>query len=359
MKSIAINPEMLALAREYRNVTQQDLSAAVGISQAKLAKIEGGMSIELTEGQLDSVSKHLNFPKAFFGQAGQRLGFGSSALYYRRRQDVTAVDRKRIAGIVNIVRFGLAKLLASVEIQASKRLPQVELEEFGGDAAAVARHVRALWQLPDGPVASITAFIEAAGVVVIPCRFDCRAMDGTSLRLADMPPLIFINDALSGDRWRFTLAHELAHLVLHDTPRETMEDEADAFASEFLMPDADIGPQLRSLGSIRLDHLTDMKPYWKVSIASMLMKASSLGLMTGGQKQYLWRQLSAMGYRKEEPLPLPRENPATFPGLVQYFEEDLQFTARDLGELLHLEQSDLRDVFGVKTDRQSRHLRAV
>ncbi|MBK7012326.1 MAG: ImmA/IrrE family metallo-endopeptidase [Xanthomonadales bacterium] len=45
--------------------------------------------------------------------------------------------------------------------------------------------------------------------------------------------MIFINKDVPGDRWRFTLAHELAHLVMHDIPKPDMEDEADEFASEF------------------------------------------------------------------------------------------------------------------------------
>ena len=51
-------------------------------------------------------------------------------------------------------------------------------------------------------------------------------------------------DRISVERWIFTAAHELGHILLHpteydrsatDLPVDT-EREADAFASEFLMP---------------------------------------------------------------------------------------------------------------------------
>jgi Zn-dependent peptidase ImmA (M78 family)/DNA-binding XRE family transcriptional regulator len=359
MTSRTINPEMLILAREYRNVTQQELAQAIGISQGKIAKIEGGMTGELTDEQLALIGARLDFPLSFFQQLGQRIGFGSSALYYRRRTDITAPDRKRIAGVVNLLRLGLRKLLESVELDASKKLPRFDLEELGGSPKLAADYVRALWQLPDGPISNLTAEMEAAGIVIIPCRFDCRAMDATSLRLADMPPMIFINDDLPGDRWRFTLAHELAHLVLHETPRETMEDEADAFAAELLMPEADMIPLFRRLPSVRLQDLADMKPYWRVAIAALLMRASSLGFVSPNQKQYLWRQMNAMGIRQEEPIPLAREMPATFPGLIRYFEEDLHFSPADFSKLLHLRERDTHEVFGAKDAPPVRRLRAV
>ena len=43
--------------------------------------------------------------------------------------------------------------------------------------------------------------------------------------ISETPPLIFINKDLLQDRYRFTLAHELGHLIMHDIPHENMEDK--------------------------------------------------------------------------------------------------------------------------------------
>ena len=59
----------------------------------------------------------------------------------------------------------------------------------------------------------------------------------------DDRPYFFVNAAHSGDRQLFSLAHEIGHMVLHAYPEQEQEDQADRFASEFLMPEAEIRQQ--------------------------------------------------------------------------------------------------------------------
>lgn len=46
-----------------------------------------------------------------------------------------------------------------------------------------------------------------------------------------MPPLFFVNVTIPADRVRFSLAHEIGHIVMHQLPTDDMEREADRFAS--------------------------------------------------------------------------------------------------------------------------------
>ena len=69
-----------------------------------------------------------------------------------------------------------------------------------------------------------------------------------------------------------TLAHELGHLVMHRFPSPDMENEAHAFASAFLMPAGDIRPYLQSR-RIDLQLLASLKPEWRVSMQSIIMRA--------------------------------------------------------------------------------------
>jgi hypothetical protein len=72
-----------------------------------------------------------------------------------------------------------------------------------------------------------------------------------------------MNSTVPGDRYRFTLAHELAHLVLHNHPAgdEEMETEADEFAAEFLMPAKEVRPYVAAPS---LGRLGRAKAHWKV-----------------------------------------------------------------------------------------------
>jgi Zn-dependent peptidase ImmA (M78 family) len=94
---------------------------------------------------------------------------------------------------------------------------------------------------------------------------------------------------------RFTLAHELGHLVMHRFPTENMETEANEFASTLLMPSADMRSAF--LGRrVTLELLAALKPEWKVAMQALLMRATSLKCVSPNQARYLWQQISARGF---------------------------------------------------------------
>lgn len=340
MTTRAINPDLVTLAREYRDLTQEELARALEVTQGKVAKIEGGLQTEVAEEMLGRLSSVLQFPREFFFQDWSRLGFGSSAFYYRKRARIAASDRKSISSVVNLHLMCIKKYLDAVDVQSARLLPQLELDSFGRSPATVARAVRAAWNLPVGPVKNLTALLESAGILVIPCSFG-GSVDATSLRLSSFPPIVFIDANVPGDRWRFTLAHELAHLVMHPTPSETMEEEADEFAAEFLMPEDDILPALKSLGTLRIPHLITLKSFWKTSMAALLMRAGHLGLLTENQKRHLWAQLAKNGYLKSEPEPIAREGLQNHSKLLNYYLDGLRWSVDELAKLSALS----RDVF--------------
>lgn len=354
-----LNYEMVVLAREYRNVTQEQLARSVLVSQGTIAKIEGGVSRDVNEDLVRRIANSLKFPISFFYQPGERLGFGSSAFYYRKRAEITAADRKRISGVVNLLRLSLKRLLDAVDLEPNRKLPCFQLEEFGYSAEKIARALRAYWTLPEGPINNLTTLIESAGVIVVPCNFGTRAMDATSLRLADMPPLIFISRAIPGDRWRFTLAHELAHLVMHDVPRETMENEADACAAEFLMPGKDMRAQFSRMSRVRIQDLANLKPYWKVSIAALLMRAATLNQLSPTKQRSLWMQMSKLGYRRQEPGPLPIERTHNFGNLFDYYRSELGYTVEELARTVSIFPEEFEALGVEQMSEKVRHLRAV
>jgi hypothetical protein len=67
----------------------------------------------------------------------------------------------------------------------------------------------------------------------------------------------FFNSEFPGERIRFALAHELAHLIMHQQfysdQKRDIEKEANVFASEFLMPASDIISDLRFINTVKLN----------------------------------------------------------------------------------------------------------
>ena len=342
-----LNSEMVILARDYRGITQGELALKIGVSQAKIARIEGGILTDFSSGLISSLSTALDFPESFFTQNEDRIGFGSSAYFYRKKAEISAADRRRIQGIVNLLRISVKKFVGFVEVGAKRTFPFFESRDYSHNPAKIAQALRGMWKLPDGPITNLTTLIESAGVIVIPCDFGTRAMDATSLRLTESPPLIFINKDIPGDRWRFTLAHELAHLVMHEIPHEMMEDEADAFAAELLMPTLEIKPYFSRNKKLRLADFANLKLYWKVSMGALIQRARTLGFIDENQHRYLWMTMSKLDYRLKEPNPIEREEPKTYRKILEYFTTTLGYAPQDFARLLCLNPRELESPVGV------------
>jgi len=336
-----INPQMVTLARESRGLTQSELASRMGDRQAKVSKMESGL-IGVTPDTLRSLSAAVDYPEEFFYQRDELHGIDTSVLFHRRRQAISSRVLSKIHASVNIRRIHCQLLLKSVDLKPAKPFPRFDIVEFG-DPAAVAQAVRATWVLPRGPVANVTKAIEDAGGIVFKCDFETRMIDAVSQWIAGHPPMFFVSDAIPGDRLRWTLAHEIGHVVMHRTVSPDIEDEADKFASNFLMPADEIRPYLA--GGVAAGKLAELKPYWKVSMASLLKRAADLGAIGERQARYLWMQFGKAGYRTREPeyLDVPVEESSIFQQLVAYHTGNLRFSVRDLASLLHLGEEELKE----------------
>jgi Zn-dependent peptidase ImmA (M78 family) len=142
-------------------------------------------------------------------------------------------------------------------------------------------------------------YVERAGIYILWCDFDAP-IDGVTMRTPDLPPCIFLNRSVTADRMRFSLAHELAHVIMHRVPTDTMEEEANNFAAELLAPEKELRRDLIG-GRITLERLARLKAKWRVSMQFILFQAKAIGCLTDHQSQYLWKQISRLGWRTREP----------------------------------------------------------
>lgn len=341
-----INHRMIVLAREARELTQSALAKSLRITQGTLSKVEGGVMACPSE-LLTKLSEALDFPEDFFCNTDPLHGVGTEAHHclYRRRAAVSAKTLKRIEAEVNIRRMNFSRLLDAAEVHSPAKIPVMPIEQYRNSPTEVAKSLRIFWQMPSGPVDNLILLIERAGGIVIPHDFGVENVDATSIRTPTLPPFFFYNPKLTGDRLRFTLAHELGHIVMHSLPHPDVENEADAFAAEFLMPEAEVGPQLRGM---TLQKAAYLKPYWKVSMAFIIYRAKTLGRITDTQYRYLFYQLGAGNMRKREPasLDIPIERPTMQEELMDFFKGDLGYSVQDLHKLFMMNANDYSRYYG-------------
>jgi Zn-dependent peptidase ImmA (M78 family)/transcriptional regulator with XRE-family HTH domain len=335
------NPDMLKLARDVKEMTQAELAAATNLTQAFISKLEHGLISQPGDDALQQISKSLGFPSAFFFQRDRAVGFPH--FHYRKRAKLAAKPLARIGAVINIRRMHIAKLIRSYELPVEKPIPQVDLDETGLTPETVAQHMRAYWMLPRGPVANLVELIEAAGGIVITARFGTNLLDGLSFRTEGLPPLFFMNRDVPGDRFRFSLAHELGHMVMHTLPDddEKQEKEAHRFAASFLMPAVEIKPYLVSP---KLSTLGRVKAYWKVSIKALIKRAHDLDLITPSQYKSLSIHYNK-AFKGSEPVGIDVEQPRRLQQMVSYHQTSLGYSLEDLAKLLALNPPDVERAY--------------
>lgn len=341
MNDLEINRQMLVLARESRGMTQQDLAQAIAVQQGYISKIEGGF-LNVSDDYLLKISGVLEYPPEFFFQPDQVRGVGSACNYHRKRESLTMRKMCKITARLNVLRLHVSKLMRGVDTEHENYFYNLDRDEYKPEEAA--RLIRQYWKIPAGPIVNLVAEIENAGAIVYLLPFGTDKIDAISQSVNGSPALFLVNSETPGDRCRFTLAHELGHIVMHaNSHNENMEAEADRFAAEFLMPEKDIASDLKN---INITTAASLKPYWKVSIAALIRRARDLKKITPAQYTNLYKQLSYYGYRKNEPVKIPLEQPAVLKDTIKVHLSDLGYDIASLAKLLNLTESEAQKEYG-------------
>ena len=280
-------------------------------------------------------------PTTFFYQKERVVGFPH--FHYRKRARLGAKVLAHIGATINIRRQHITKLLRSYERPVEKPIPQYDLDETGLSPETIAERMRGYWMLRRGPVENLVDLIESAGGIVILCRFGTNLLDGISFRGEGLPPVFFMNRDVPGDRLRFSLAHELGHMIMHSIPsdEERMEAEAHRFAAAFLMPASDIKPYLTSP---KLSAFGKLKAFWKVSIKSLIKRAHELKVITDNQYRWLNVQYSK-AFGQGEPVSIDVERPSRLRSMVEYHLRELGYSISDLASFLLVNPDDLEKAY--------------
>lgn len=292
-----INGHRVRIARELSGLTQSELATRVGIDQSGISYIESRQC----QPSVDIVEKIIfatGFPMAFL-EDGDIVDFPQGSLIYRARAAVPSRDRA-IAYRHAQVLFEILERLAGRVNTISVRIPRNIAEPK--QAAALTR--AAVGLSPDTPIPNIVNAVEKSGVVVLLLPVPLEDIDAFSTwaGLQSRRPVIVIPEGKFGHRLRFSIAHELGHLVMHEAPRGPLgqiEREANQFAAEFLLPEIAMRQEIST--PVNLFSLSRLKEAWGVSLQFLVRRAAELEIITERQYRYLFQQLSARGWKRAEP----------------------------------------------------------
>ncbi len=207
------------------------------------------------------------------------------------------------------------------------------------DAELAAEEFRKNYKLSiNQPIPDLINILENIGIVIIEIdnpdeRFS--DFDGLSEVVNNIPLIVLLSD-IDGERQRFTIAHELGHLVLNIKDENLNEEKmCNKFASSLLMPKEAVMNEFGiSRNNISFYELRAFKSEYKVSMAATVYRLKELHIIS----EYLFKKInisfSSKGYKRHEPYPIVPEKSYQFKRLVHKLEVDNIISLNRACELL-------------------------
>ncbi len=272
----------LRLARHYWGKTLNDIAEEVGRTRQYISQIENGKAGKnISRDTIELLAKCLKVAPGFFYKQTPP-GPSEDQAHFRRLSSTKVSTRLKV-----LARGTIFSQLANY-IDKHVALPNVDFPDHSGSVTfeeieRAAERTRSYWGLGLGPIDNMVRVVEHAGALVTFFRDASTEVD--ALSIPSSRPIVVRNDAKESPfRQRFDIAHEMAHLILHEgivTGDRTTETEANRFASAFLLPRSTFSKVFRSRGR-RLDWqcIIDIKMQFGTSKAAILYRAKSLGLIS-------------------------------------------------------------------------------
>ncbi|MEV6527153.1 XRE family transcriptional regulator [Longispora sp. NPDC051575] len=341
------NGPMLAQARETRGLPQgvvaKMMSDALGepVSQGYVSRAESGR-IAVTGDRLEAFSAVLGYPIPTLCEVPDPAS-AVGLIHHRKKASLGAPALRVIHANLSQQRGQVERMM---RVAANRehdffRHP-VSLEDSPGEIAVILREKLGLG---DGPISDLVGVVENAGGVVVRRALGTRELDAASLWPEGAYPFFLLNELAPGDRARFSLAHELGHMVMHEKPGTTsvQEKEADQFAAEFLMPRSGIRNSLRD--RLDLAALEKLKATWGVSMAALTRRARDLGVLSDWQYRNLVIEMSTLGYKLQEPVHIHPEFPSTVANVVSDLIHDRGMTVEQVAATAGLFPAEFEQLY--------------
>lgn len=345
----SFSPSRLILARTRRALTQEELAHSVNLDKTTISRYEKGERQPDTKSAL-ALAEFLQFPSTFFYQGGLAVKELEGVSFRSRRSEVKLPTRLRTlsAGL-------LAAGVIDPGIRKRFRIPSSDVPQVSNISPHMAAdQVRAEWGIGTIPVPNMVHMLEAKGIRVFWFSEEDTSVDAVSFYYESTPFILVSSRPRGGERVRMDLAHELGHLVMHrgveDLSIKQIEDEANAFAAAFLVPEETFRRECPRHPLIV--HLFNMKPRFGVSVQALIHRCYDLQIYSESQYKSSFRTININGWRTSEPGQLEWEESRIFEKVFSHlFSQNI--LPINLAEQLHLPLDELVSLLPIATKYQT------
>ncbi len=320
---IKVIPYRIKQARVSRGLSMEELSEKLSVCRQAISQYEMGKNAP-SKAKLNEMADVLQYPISFFYKPLPISENASSAVFFRSKKTTKAKSLNAAREKIEIF-CEINSYLSQFVDFPSIDYPEVDYNDAdvlpldNSKIEEYAMTLRDSWGLGRGPIENLIGIAQKKGTVISKMQLGMSKLDAFSVWYDNKPIIFLSSDKDTNARIRFDIAHELGHLLMHayyyseedlktQEIRDKIENEADRFAGAFLLPKESFS---KDVFSTSIDHFIQLKAKWKVSIACMIYRCETLGILSANQVKYLKDQMTTRVYWRKEPLDdrMPVEKP--------------------------------------------------
>ncbi len=325
--------DRLRLARQIAGLTLEQVAQHIGTTRQFIHQLETGSRTPSDEA-IGALVGLLSVRREFFRTPLMNPVRVDHVHFRRIRSLPTSVTQETLSYATLF-----EALVAALEVSVD--FPNVIFPELSVDSPASIEEAAERTRLTLGldlisPIPNVTRALENAGAVV--AEFDGISDKVDACSIARARPIIVRNTFKeSRFRQRYDLAHECAHLVIHQgmvTGDSISERQANQFAGAFLIPKAAFLKEFRRSNRLDWVHIFDLKVRWGVSAQAIVMRAYELMCIDDSGLKRAFIHLSNTGQRSRENLDdnFELERPEAIANAVELIISSKQKTFTDLAK---------------------------
>lgn len=313
----------LTLARHLAGLRKSELASLIKKSPTSITAWEAGTK-KPTPANVAQLALGLSVDPGFFSARPNDVGKASAPPHFRSLRSTSQLARDQALA------YGLVALDIAASLERHVELPHVDLlsrpvsvddaESRGPEQAAQA--LRNAWNFGNGPAGHLVRALENHGVLVVFSPHQAASVDAYSFDSSLRPTVILNPVKHDYYRQRFDVAHELGHLIMHrdsEPGGRVVEDQANRFAAELLMPSSELAELLpTAMNRSAWVTLAKLKEHWGVSMQALLFRARQLRRLSDVSYRNAMITLSSRGWRRMEPgLIKAIEQPSLLPRTIE------------------------------------------
>ena len=346
-------------SRIQKGYSMQEVADKIGVSKQMINKYEAGVSMPSSE-KLIAFSKLFGHKVDYFFRRPEveigEINFRKKSKFSNKKanslKEEVRVQIENYLYIENICNLNNTFVNPLAECVISSKSDVIQAVDI----------LRNAWNIGDDTIHSIIQLLEDKEIKVIEVEEDTNLFDGLATVVDEKYYVIVINKSMPIERKRFTILHELGHLLLklNHLPQREQESYCHSFASEMLLAQRNVILELGDKRSnIALNELKNIQEKYGISISAIVYKLSELKIISQEKLAGFYKRMNsnkALKQDVEQSRFEGEENSNRYENLVFRAVSEEFISLSKASSLLRLSLEDLKNNFLVNWKNHSRNL---